>query len=73
MVLLPADKYESFLQDDTVILGVCNQGHSKDPKYLKENGKIEVYFLLEDKHQRFLQIDTIILGVCGQACPNYPK
>ena len=42
-------------------------------QYLKENGKIEVDFLLADKRQRFLQIDTIILGVCGQACPNYPK
>ena len=33
-------------------------------KYLKENRKNEVDFLLADKHQRFLQIDTIILGVC---------
>ena len=37
-------------------------------KYLKENRKNEVDFLLADKHQRFLQIDTLILGACGQAC-----
>ena len=32
VVLLPVDKYKSFLQDDTIILGVCNQAC---PKYLK--------------------------------------
>ena len=32
VVLLAVDKYKSFLQDDTIILGVCNQAC---PKYLK--------------------------------------
>ena len=38
-------------------------------KYLKENRKNGVDFLLADKHQRFLQIDTIILGLW----PGIPK
>ena len=36
-------------------------------RYLKENEKNEVGFLLADRHQRFLQIDTIILGVTRHA------
>ena len=40
-------------------------------KYLKENRKNEVDFLLADKNQKFLQIDTVILDVCGQECPHY--
>ena len=32
VVLLPTDKYESFLQDNTIILGVCNKDY---PKYSK--------------------------------------
>ena len=32
VVLLPAHKYESFLQDDTIILGFCNQASPKYPK-----------------------------------------
>ena len=52
-VLLPADKYKSFLQGVS-ILDVCNQACPKYPhnkfviylQYLKENGKNEVDFLL---------------------------
>ena len=32
VVFLPADKYESFLQNDTIILGVCKQARQKYPK-----------------------------------------
>ena len=32
VVLLPADKHESFLQDDTIILDLCNQASPKVPK-----------------------------------------
>ena len=86
VVLLSTDKYESFQQGDSIILGVCNKACPKYPKqkviykviaviksnkkYLKENRENEVDFLLADKHQKFLKIDTIILVVCGQACPN---
>ena len=75
MVLLRAVKHESFLQDDTVILGLSNQScpnhHLQQAcklaislQNLKENRKNEVHFLLPDKHQRFLQIETINLDVC---------
>ena len=78
---LHADKHESFLQIDTMILiGVVKHSQSSQNckfamslQYLKKEVRDEVDFLHADKHQRFLQIDTIILGVCGQACPNYPK
>ena len=33
VVLLPSDKCESFLQDDSIILGSCNQNC---PKYSKQ-------------------------------------
>ena len=32
VVLLSVDKYESFLQDDSIILGVFIQGYPKYPK-----------------------------------------
>ena len=32
VVLLAADKYNSFLQDDTIILAVFNQDYPKYPK-----------------------------------------
>ena len=78
---LPADKLESFLLIDSIILGVSSQACPKYPKnkfaislhYLKENVKEEVDFLPADKHQMFLQIDAIVLGVCVQECSNYRK
>ena len=77
--LLPADKHKSFLQVDSITLGVYSQACPKSLnnsfaislQYLKENVMDEVHFLSAGKFQRFLQSDTIILGVCGQACPNY--
>ena len=70
---LSADKHKSFLQVDSVALGVGSQACPKYPptkfakslQYLKENVKDEFDFFPVYKHQRFPQIDTIILGVCG--------
>ena len=78
---LPSDKHKSFLQDDSIDLGVHSQASSKYPKQqvynilatCKENMKDEVDFLPADKCRRFLKSDTISLGVCGQTCPYYPK
>ena len=79
---LHADKYKSFLQVDSITLGVhsqaCPQSTQNNKftisfKYPRENMKDEVDILPADKYQRLFQSDTITLGVCGQACPNYPK
>ena len=79
---LPGDKNNSFLQFDSITLGVHRQAYPKYPKqqvynmslqYLKENVKDEVDFLPADKRQGFLQNAAIILYVCDQACLNYPK
>ena len=62
---LHADKHESFLQIDDMILDEGMVKHYKSTQnnkfaislqYIKENGKNEVFFLLVDKNQRFLQI-----------------
>ena len=66
-----ADKHKSFLQDDSITLGVLSQ---TDPKYQKQpvynifvisQRKHEgwSWFLPVDKWWRFFQIDTITLGV----------
>ena len=72
-----ADKDESFLQHDSITLGVrdqaCRKYSKKTSLHLKESVKDEVDFSLADIRQRSLQLDTIILGACPQACPNYPK
>ena len=78
---LPTDKYERFVQIDTIILGVWPGMPNLSKvtslqhlcKCLKENVKNEIDFLPADKYQRFLLIDTFILGVCDKACPDYPK
>ena len=78
---LPANKHKSFLQVDSITLGVHSQACPKYPKnkfaislqYLKKNRKDEVEFLSPDKHKIFFQFGTLNLGVYGQACPNYPK
>ena len=62
---LPADKHESFLQGDSITVGVRSQALPRYPKpqYLKENVKEEADFLPADKLPRFLQIDNVILSV----------
>ena len=42
-------------------------------KYLKKEGKDEVYFLHADKYQTILQVDTINFDLHGQDWPSYPK
>ena len=83
-----ADKYQSFLHVDNIILGVCNQACPKYPK--KEVcipalspekhwggwggvGGGEVGFLPANEHESFLQVHSIPLGLHSQACPKYPK
>ena len=68
---LHADKHESLLQIDTMILmGMVK--HSQIPQtskftislqYLKKEARDEVGFLHVDKHQSFLQIDFNTLGI----------
>ena len=74
-------KHKSFLQLDSINLGVCNQACPKSQitsvQYLcnvsNKKMKDEVDFLPAEKHQRFRQVNIIILGVCSQTCPNYSK
>ena len=65
-----SDKHRSFLQVDTVILGLRNQASLQ---YLQKSMGDEVDFLPADKGESFLQIDTIFLDVRIQASPKYPK
>ena len=66
---LPADKFESFLQVNSITLGVHSQACPNYQKhqvwitsqYLKENVKDKAGFSLADKRQRFFQINTISL------------
>ena len=66
---LPADKFESFLQVNSITLGVHSQACPNYQKhqvwitsqYLNKNVKDKADFSLADKRQRFLQINTISL------------
>ena len=65
----------SFLQIDSITMGVFSQACPKYPKQqvynifeISQRKCDELDFLPADKPQRFLQSDTVILGVCGQAC-----
>ena len=69
---LLVDKHESFLQFDSMTLGVGSHAQTTQNnkflislQYLMENVTDEVDFLPADKHQSVLPIDPIILGVCG--------
>ena len=76
-----AYKHQSFLQVDTIILGVriqtCpNTQNNKivvSLQYLKKEMSGDVDFLLTDKHESFLQIDTKIFDGDGQTFPKFPK
>ena len=70
---LPADKCQSFLQIDTIILVVCGQScpnylssnFAISLQYLKKEVSDEVDFLHTDKHECFLQIAIMIFdGGC---------
>ena len=68
---LHADKHESLLQIDTMILmGIVKHSQSSQNskftmslQYLKKEVRDEVDFLHVDKHQSFLQIDFNNLGI----------
>ena len=70
-VFLHADKHESFLQIDTMILiGVVKHFQSSQNckfamslQYLKKEVRDEVDFLHADKHQSFLQVDFNTLSI----------
>ena len=68
---LHADKHESLLQIDTMILiGIVKHSQSSQNskftmslQYLKKEVRDEVDFLHVDKHQSFLQVDFNTLGI----------
>ena len=71
MIFLHADKHESLLQTDTVILMVMVK-HSQSSQnsklamsfqYLRKEVRDEVNFLHVDKRQSFLQFDFNTLGI----------
>ena len=72
---------KSFLQADSIILGVPTQAfpkNTKEPVYnifsiSKRKRKGWSLFLIAGNYRRFLQSDTIIFDVYCQTCPIYPK
>ena len=68
---LKADKHESLLQIDTIILmkmakyswSSQNSKFAMSLQYLKKEVRDEVDFLHADKHQSFLQVDFNSLGI----------
>ena len=68
---LHADKHESLLQIDTMILtGIVKHSQSFQNskfamflQYIKKEVRGEVDFFLADKHQSFLQVDFNTLGI----------
>ena len=68
---LRADKHESLLQTDTMILmemvkysqSPQNSKFAKSLQYLKKEVRDEVDFLHADKHQSFLKVDFNTLGI----------
>ena len=68
---LHADKHESLLQIDTMILmemvkysqSSQNSKFAMSLQYLKKEVRDEVDFLHADKHQSFLQVDFNTLGI----------
>ena len=68
---LHADKHESLLQIDTMILmGIVRHSQSSQNnkftmslQYLKKEVRDEVDFWHVDKHQSFLQVDFNTLGI----------
>ena len=78
---LPANKHETFLQIDSITLGVHSQASqgtqynkpSISLRYHKEKVKGDIDFLPADKHQRFLQIETITLSAHSRTYQNYQK
>ena len=61
------DKHQSFLQVDTIILGLCNQACTKYPNkkfaYLQNHADDEVDLLPPDKHENFNKL-IVSLWMC---------
>ena len=76
-LVLHADKYQRFLEIDTVIFGVfCMPKNNKfdiSLQYLKKEVSDEMNFLHAGKHESFPQIDTMIFDGDVQAFPKLPK
>ena len=78
---LPANKHKTFIQIDSITLGVHGHACPKHPKQQLYNifaisqGKCKgwSWFFPADNCQTFLQSDTVIFDACGQTCLNYPK
>ena len=78
---LPADKHESLLQIDTMILmGIAKHSQSSQNsklamflQYLKEEVRDELDFLHVEQHQRFLQVDfsTLLIKVSYKVILHY--
>ena len=75
----PTDKHESFLQDDSITLGVFSQACPKYPKQqvcyffeISEEVSDGGDFLYADKHESLRQIDIMIL-MDGQIFPKFPN
>ena len=69
-IFLHADKHCSLQEDDTVILGECNQACPKYPKwvcislhYLHKSMGDEVEFFPADRNESFLEDGSVTLGV----------
>ena len=80
LIFLYADKHQSFLQIDTVILmGMVKHSQiSQNNKFavslqcLRKEVRDEVDFYMQINIS-FLQGDTIVLDGCDQAFPSYSK
>ena len=78
---LHADKHESLLQIDTIILmemvkyswSSQNSKFAVSLQYLKKEVRDEVDFLHEDKHPNFLQGDTTTIDRHDLAFSKYSK
>ena len=67
---LNADKHESLLHIDMILMGMVKHSQSSQNskfamslQYLKKEVRDEVDFLHADKHQSFLQVDFNTLGI----------
>ena len=78
--LLYANKHQSFLEADTIVLvampmhvqSTQNNKFAISLQYLKKEGRHEVDFLHGDK-KTFLQVDAINIVEYCHLCPKYSK
>ena len=79
-VFLFADKHQTSLQIDTIILGTArhakitqNNKFTISLQYLKKKMNDENDLLHAYRHESFLETDTMIFDGDGQAFPKFPK